>query len=356
MSTRPFWAARLEDAVNRRIGRLMVRLGHRVKVEPYASYGTETKVRILARTVYTDAPVRNPDDVPAYEHLRLVRGWRNFTIVIAPHSEVTVEVGGHTHHLVSDRAGIIDQVVDADLEPGWNIATITCCSGEVVRSEVYCVAEGTTFGIISDIDDTVMVTALPRPMLAAWNAFVLHESARRVVPGMPVLYQDLIRAHPGAPVVYLSTGAWNVAPTLRRFLAAHRFPPGPLLLTDWGPTNSGFFRSGQAHKRANLRDLIQAYPNIKWLLIGDDGQHDPAIYADLAREFPGHVHAIALRQLTPGQHVLAHGALESEFRHAAGSRVVGGHDGRELGLALAELGVVADQAPEQVGFAEVDEV
>ena len=43
-----------------------------------------------------------------------------------------------------------------------------------------------------------MVTALPRPLLAAWNTFVLDEHARMAVPGMAVLYERLVTAHPGA--------------------------------------------------------------------------------------------------------------------------------------------------------------
>jgi phosphatidate phosphatase APP1 len=83
-----------------------------------------------------------------------------------------------------------------------------------VEAPVRVVDPSITFGVISDIDDTVMVTALPRPLLAAWNTFVLDEHARAAVPGMAVLYERLVAANPGAPVFYLSTGAWNVAPAL----------------------------------------------------------------------------------------------------------------------------------------------
>ncbi len=105
-----------------------------------------------------------------------------------------------------------------------------------------------------------MVTALPRPLLAAWNTFVLDEHARMAVPGMAVLYERLVTANPGAPVFYLSTGAWNVAPTLSRFLSRHLYPAGPLLLTDWGPTPDRWFRSGQEHKRSTLRRLAAEFP------------------------------------------------------------------------------------------------
>ena len=102
-----------------------------------------------------------------------------------------------------------------------------------------------------------MITMLPRMFIAAWNTFVRHEQARHIVPGMAPLYRDLLADHPGAPIFYLSTGAWNTAPTLTRFLKRHGYPLGPLLLTDWGPTNTGWFRSGQDHKRENLHRLAK---------------------------------------------------------------------------------------------------
>ncbi len=144
-------------------------------------------------------------------------------------------------------------------------------------------------------------------MIAAWNTFVKHEGARRVVPGMAPMYRDLLAEHPGAPIVYVSTGAWNTAPTLNRFLRSHGYPVGPLLLTDWGPTNTGWFRSGQDHKRASLDRLAKDFPRIRWLLVGDDGQHDPKIYQDFAEARPEVVDAIAIRQLTPTEQVLSHG-------------------------------------------------
>ena len=118
-----------------------------------------------------------------------------------------------------------------------------------MEAPVRVVGPATTMGLVSDIDDTVMETMVPRPLLAFRNAFLSRESARRTVPGMSELAAEIVRSHPDVFVVYLSTGAWNVAPALQAFLARHGFPRGPMLLTDWGPTEAGFFRSGQGHKR-----------------------------------------------------------------------------------------------------------
>jgi phosphatidate phosphatase APP1 len=185
-------------------------------------------------------------------------------------------------------------------------------------------------------------------MVAFWNTFVRQETSRVSVPGMPVLYHALLDAHPDAFVVYLSTGPWNVAPALEQFLARHGYPPGPLLLTDWGPTASGWFRSGREHKQTQLRRLLGELPELTWILVGDDGQHDPDIYTRVAEEFPGRVRAVLIRQLTALEQVLTHGTPDPlEESEVGGGRAVEGAgvagaveevrapDGGQL---LAELG------------------
>jgi phosphatidate phosphatase APP1 len=210
-----------------------------------------------------------------------------------------------------------------------------------VEAPVLVVDPSARIGVVSDVDDTVMVTLLPRALLAAWNTFVLNENARRPVSGMAVLYERLSLKYPGAPFIYLSTGAWNVAPTLTRFLSRNLYPRGPLLLTDWGPTQNGWFRSGELHKRRSLLRLAEEFPDVRWLLIGDDGQHDPDIYADFARSHPDHVAAVAIRELSPPEQVLASGLPVpiDQAKGVPGLPWVTAPDGASLWLRLTDLGL-----------------
>ena len=98
--------------------------------------------------------------------------------------------------------------------------------------------------LVLRIDDTIVVTWLPRMMLAAWNSFVVRTNTRTKVPGMAEFYAEILRDHPNAPVFYLSTGAWNTLPAMQEFIHGTGLPIGPLLMTDWGPTPTGLFRSG----------------------------------------------------------------------------------------------------------------
>mgnify|MGYP002084438861 CR=1 FL=1 len=151
---------------------------------------------------------------------------------------------------------------------------------------------------------------------------------------MADFYREMLREHPDAPVFYLSTGAWNTYASLVAFLSTHGLPTGPLLLTDWGPTPTGLFRSGQEHKKVQLRNLIIEYPEINWILVGDDGQHDPLIYGEAVFEHPDRIAGVAIRQLSPGEHVLSHGTaapLEGSQRDGRpATPTIYGTDGHEL--------------------------
>ena len=367
-------AASFEDGLNRR-GVVKKRAqGWRPRVIAYPGYGSVTSLHVLGRVIMAD-----PDDAddtgeladdgrltfqqsPLELALDAQRGWRNFFTTQVAHLPITVHAGNTTLRTTTDRNGYLDLLVrDHGLPPGWNEITIEAKAARPVRARVLIVGPHVRHGVVSDVDDTVMITWLPRAFLAAWNTFVRHTRTRQPVPGMVELYRLLRERDPEIPFFYLSTGAWNIAPVLRRFLSRHGFPHGPFLLTDWGPTQTGLFRSGMEHKKVQLRNLAMTFPQMNWLLIGDDGQHDPIIYDEFAREHPTHVAAIALRELTPAEQVLSHGTTEAlaepgRIRNAEaehGVPVVRGPDGYAL---AADLPTVLDRRRHEMAADKIHEI
>ena len=324
--------ARVQAVVN---GRLRDR-GWSPRVVPHVGYGAAGWVRVLARVVL--APPGRRDEAQD------ARGWRRFLSASAAGVPVTITVGGRTHVVTSLRDGYVDVRVPSDLEPGWHTAHLSTDGSAAVEAPLRVVGPATRLGLVSDIDDTVMVTLLPRPLLALRNAFLLRESSRQPVPGMAALYDDILAADSDVFVVYLSTGAWNTAAALTRFLQRHGFPPGPLLLTDWGPTSTGWFRSGREHKRAQLRGLFEELPDLRWLLVGDDGQHDPSIYGDAARRAPERVIGVAIRQLSAAEQIVSTGTRtpkdRASMRQPSRQEPVTAPDGFGLRDRLRERGLV----------------
>lgn len=312
--SRPHSAAMMEDAWHRWLERVLRRRGWKTRLVSHTGIGSESLVRVMGRALLTgeSEPGGSADATASAVELfyadSLTRGWRAFLTAPALDVPVTVMIDGVESHGRADRSGLINVPVrDHGLAPGWHEVRLSSPDAEPTTAAVFIVGDEESFGIVSDIDDTVIKTSLPRPMVAAWNTFVRHEGARGAVPGMASMYRALLADHPRAPIVYLSTGAWNTVPSLTRFLRRNGYPPGPLLMTDWGPTNAGWFRSGKEHKRSWLHRLARELPHVRWVLVGDDGQDDPAIYGDFADERPEAVRAIAIRELSTTEQFLSHG-------------------------------------------------
>ena len=339
------------------------RFGFIPQVVAYRGYGTTSRVRILARVLYgapglhrigantTREPARGRDHCRAgwqappasrgWTGTEDVRGWRAFTSIPIEYSAVTIEIGDQVQTVRADFGGVVDVMVSVSLTPGWHSVRLSGEGAEPAVGQVLVVDPSATFGIVSDIDDTVMVTALPRPFLALWNTFVLSERARTPTPGMSVLLDRLAARHPKAPVMYLSTGPWNAAPTLSRFLGRNLYPAGPLLLTDWGMTADSWFRSGREHKVRNLARLAAEFPEVKWLLVGDNGQHDESIYAEFAMRHPESVAGVAIRELSGSEAVFS-GGTEHDGRPTPvpGVPWASAPDGATLAEQLEAYGVL----------------
>ena len=152
------------------------------------------------------------------------------------------------------------------------------------------------FGIISDLDDTVLksdVTSLPQ-MLGT----VLTGNARTRLPfpGVSALYRALVREKAGTnPIFYVSSSPWNFYDLLWTFLKYRRLPLGPLFLRDWG---AELFSGGSHHKHTIIERLMKTYPALPFVLIGDSGEQDPEIYAEVVRRNPGRVLAVYIRRVT----------------------------------------------------------
>ncbi|MEJ5913473.1 App1 family protein [Pseudokineococcus sp. 1T1Z-3] len=286
-------AYRVQNGVRDAAAALARRRGWTPALLTYPGYGTPRGARVLGRVLLA------PRGTEPSERVGLP-GWRRFLTLELPDAEVEVTLGGRSTSVRTDASGFLDAVVDADLEPGRERVHLAVPGRAALEGVVHVAPADAVRGVVCDVDDTVWVTGLRTPLLAAWRTLTGSSANRHPVPGICALLQALVAGDRTTPVVYLSNGAWNLNGPVVRFLRRHRLPAGAVLMTDWGITPDRWFRSGQAHKRASLERLAREMPGVRWVLVGDDGEHDPEIYRDFARSHPGHVAGIALRQVGRG--------------------------------------------------------
>lgn len=160
------------------------------------------------------------------------------------------------------------------------------------------------YGVISDMDDTVIRTGATS--LFQMVRIVLLNNAHTRVPfaGIAAFY-DALRKGPDRrghnPLFYLSSSPWNLYELFQSFFEAHHIPVGPIFLKDYGFTEDKLFKTGHhTHKLEHIRLLMETYPRLPFVLVGDSGQRDPEIYREVVREHGAErVRAIYIRDVTP---------------------------------------------------------
>ena len=149
--------------------------------------------------------------------------------------------------------------------------------------------------VISDIDDTVKVTnvANRRELLA--NTLLREFSA---VPGMAEVYRHWQAA--GSAFHYVSASPWQLASCLGGFLRDAGLPSGSMHLKLFRLKDStplGRLPSRKRSKRRIIEHIVADFPRRKFLLVGDSGERDPEVYAEVARRHPDRVAGVAIRQV-----------------------------------------------------------
>lgn len=149
--------------------------------------------------------------------------------------------------------------------------------------------------VISDIDDTVKITQVNDRREMLLNTFVRRFEA---APGLPEHFRRLAHVA-GTRFHYLSASPFQLAPALEDFLQDQAFPPGSLHLRESTRWNTLIPGSGdsRAHKLGVIAQLLADFPQRRFLLVGDSGEADPEIYAQVAREHPSRITAIVIRDV-----------------------------------------------------------
>jgi phosphatidate phosphatase APP1 len=158
------------------------------------------------------------------------------------------------------------------------------------------------FGIISDIDDTVLktdVTSLLKLKLI-YHTLFKNAATRKAFLEATAFYRSLeygTLSHPVNPVFYVSNSPWNLYDLLDEFLELNHLPKGPILLRDFGLPYEEVEKGYVGHKHSSILQILETFPTLPFILIGDSGEKDPYIYQAVAESHPDRIAAIYIRDV-----------------------------------------------------------
>ncbi len=368
------WKHRVLAAANRVEGGLD-RLHHRwheargwripLRVMAYRGFGTPGRVVVRGRVVRDRGigPSSRGDGLVQ----NLVAAYKRYATHEIAGARVRVRIHGQEAIATSDAEGFIDHAIDlaTPLPAGqlWHDAELELVDPPArlgrwrERARIMAVGPDAELGVISDIDDTVIVMGAVSPLRRAHALFLTNAHQRLPFEGVSGFYRALARGGAGEhgknPIFFISSSPYNLYDHLVELFAMHDIPEAPIFLRDWGLTPHGFAPNGKHHdKLAPARLLLQTYPRLPFVLIGDSGQHDARLYEELVLEHPGRIAAVYIRQVPRGGRRAGELAAIGERIRATGTEFVLARDTTVAAAHAESRGFIRRGAVAEVKDAE----
>jgi phosphatidate phosphatase APP1 len=331
------------------------------EITPYRGYGTRSRVLVHGRVIES----RNIGSAMDTDSLwrNLINTYKRIDSDPLPGARVGIHIGEHEQEVVADEEGFfrtwIDLPVPLEGDDHWREADVRLhapvrAGQPEIRGKapILVPAGGETFGVISDLDDTVIQSRITSFFQAVRTVMLGNARTRLPFPGVAAFYHALERGGDGArknPIFYVSSSPWNIHDVIADFMDIQRIPTGPIYLRDWDVDfNSLTSKRLKRHKEPIIKEILELYPSLPFILIGDDSQRDPEIYRSIIDQFPGRILAIYIRNVRAEPERSASVQALAKEVLAAGSTLILADDTFAAASHAAEQGWIHKDALESV--------
>jgi phosphatidate phosphatase APP1 len=280
-----------------------------LQIVTYRSYGTVNRLYVKGR-VLKDKGLRQSTGRDTLWN-NLVDMYKRFQSDEVPGARLKIKFLGESREVTTDGEGYFTLELHTESPLVWEDmwfeveielvdSPIAFSPGLKTTAHVLVPPADAEYGIISDIDDTVVKTTATSLLAMARNTFLHNAHSRLPFAGVSEFYRSLQLGRNGKrnnPFFYVSSSPWNLYDLLVDFLDLNDIPEGPLLLRDFGLDENNETSDHMGHKFKEIKNILLAYPHLNFVLIGDSGQEDPKIYREVVSKFPGRILAIYIRDV-----------------------------------------------------------
>ena len=330
------------------------------EIASYRGYGTRSRVLVHGRVIESRkiAPASDSDTL----WRNLINTYKRIDSDPLPRARVQVRVGDVERELVADDEGFFREWIELASplasENGWHDAEVELRAPREghpearARAPIRVPGGSETFGVISDLDDTVIQSRITSFLQAVRTVMLGNARTRLPFPGVSAFYQALERGADGArrnPIFYVSSSPWNIHDVIADFMDLQRIPRGPIHLRDWDVDLDALTSQRlKRHKEPIIREILELYPSLPFILIGDDSQKDPEIYRSIIDAYPGRILAIYIRNVRADPERSASVQALAKEVLAAGSTLVLADDTFAAATHAAEQGWIRKESLESV--------
>jgi phosphatidate phosphatase APP1 len=278
---------------------------------PYRGFGNKHEIYLKGR-VLEDNGLAKPAKRNSIWH-NIVAMYKRYVSNEIPNVRVRAAFEGQEQMVTTNEIGFFEvrfQLPDAiQSRKDWVEVELELIDKVVPRQKqvraggpVMLAQEKHQFGVISDVDDTILVSNATN-FYKKMRLMVLKNARTRLpFEGVSAFYSALQKGQDGYsfnPLFYVSSSSWNLYDLLVDFFENQGIPRGPFLLRGSRLDTFTFISSIHVgHKMEKIRQILQTFHDLPFILIGDSGQKDAEIYSQVIREFPGRILTVYIRDVS----------------------------------------------------------
>jgi phosphatidate phosphatase APP1 len=283
-----------------------------VIIYPYRSYGYNGKISLKGRVLEKEKVVHSESNGDS-TWIKLWRLFKRYESDEVPHAKLRIAFKDRSLEIVTDDEGYFDEVIEYDTSNGldqWEKADYTLLINPAepgkkitAEGEVMIPRVDSDFGIISDVDDTIIQSHALSPLKKLKTLAMNTAKTRVAFPGVAALYRALTHdreSYYKNPLWFISGSSWNLYDLLDDFCRIKNIPKAPFQLRKLGVTKQQWVKTATIeYKMQEIRPVMDLMNPLPFILIGDSGQKDPEIYKKVVEEYPERVKAIYIRDVSP---------------------------------------------------------
>lgn len=312
------WTAAAADLIAHldRLRRLAKKRRGRMRpavIRPYVGFGTTERLFLRGRII--EDPCIGGLSPATSRWQNLLTMLKRYQSDEIPRAVVRARHGEHERVLETDDEGYFEISMPGlpppigQVDTGWRSIDLELVEPVAERAKpvptlgkVLVPSADATFGVISDIDDTIVKTGATNLMRHLRTVLLNSAATRTPFIGVSAFYRALAcgtRDERVNPIFYVSSSPWNLFDLFSDYLCLQDIPDGPIILRDFALKPGGWFKVGHdEHKTGAIEGLLAQYPELEWILIGDSGQRDAVIYRGIVERHPGRILAVYMRDVS----------------------------------------------------------
>ncbi len=221
---------------------------------------------------------------------------RSYFIKRFSNEKISILNDKQTIETTTDENGSFYVEVDFNISGELSIASGSDPPMEIVQDYPIIFENSTAdFDVISDVDDTLMVSHTAALFKRVGTLAFTVPQRRKAIPFTKKLLEEFTKLN--ARVFYVSKSESNLFNMIVSIIKYHHLPQGVLILTPYLKFRQLFnYDKGHDYKENHIRFLFENSDKKKFVLLGDDSQRDLEVYADIAKAYPDRVLRIYIRQ------------------------------------------------------------